>query len=50
MGITKKTSASVLLGKYPHETIPSCATLETYDENPIYITVNIPEDAVKSVT
>ena len=30
-----KTVASVLEGKHTSETIPSCATLETYEDTPI---------------
>ena len=44
-----KTAALLFSGKYPHENNSSCATLETYDRTPIFITVYITEDAVKSV-
>ena len=32
-----------------HETIPFCATLETYDKTPIFIPIDITEDAFKLV-
>ena len=31
------------------ETIPSCATLDTYEETPIFVPVDITEEAVESV-
>ena len=40
---------SVLAGKPPHKKIPSCVTIETYDETPIFIPVYITEDSVESV-
>ena len=36
-------------GKNPSETIPSCATLETYEETFIFIPVNVTEESVESV-
>ena len=44
-----ETVTLVLEGKIPSETIPSCATLETYEETHISIPVNITEEAVESV-
>ena len=49
MGTINKTVTSVLEGKHPSKTIPSCATLETYKETPIFITVNITKESVESV-
>ena len=49
MGIINKTVASVLEGGNPSETIPSCATLETYEETPIFIPDDNTEEAVESV-
>ena len=37
-------------GRDPHKNIPSCATLERYNKIPIFIPIDITEDAVKSVT
>ena len=48
-GAINKTVALVLEGKHPSEKIPSCATLETYKETPIFIPVKITEEAVESV-
>ena len=48
-GMINKTVTSVLEGKHLSKTIPCCATLETYDETPIFIPVNITEEAVESV-
>ena len=48
-GTINETVASVLEGKHPHKKIPSCSTLDTYDEIPIFIPVEITEDAVKLV-
>ena len=45
----KETAASVLEGKRPSETFPSCATLETYNKTPIFIPVGIMEEAVEIV-
>ena len=45
-GKINQTVASVLEGKYTCKTIPSCATLETYEETPIFIPVDITEEAV----
>ena len=45
----KKTVTSVLEGKHPSKKIPSCATLETYEETPIFIPFDITEEAVESV-
>ena len=44
-----ETVASFLERKNPRENNPSCATLETYEERPIFILVGITEDAVKLV-
>ena len=44
-----ETVTSVLEGKHPSKTIPSCAKLETYEETPILIPVDITEEAVESV-
>ena len=48
-GMINETVTSVLEGKHPSETIPSCATLEMYEETPILIPVNITEEAIESV-
>ena len=48
-GTINKTVAYVLEVRHPSETIPSCATLETYEETPIFIPVDITEEAVESV-
>ena len=48
-GIINETVTSVLAGKHPHNKIPSCATLETYNETPILIPVDITEDVIKLV-
>ena len=48
-GTINKTVASVLERKNPSVTIPSCATLETYEETPILIPVDITEEVVESV-
>ena len=48
-GTIKNTGASVLEAKHPSKNIPSCATLETYKETPIFIPVYITEEAVESV-
>ena len=48
-GPINKTVASVLEGKNLHEKCLPCATLEMYNEPPIFIPVNITEDTVKSV-
>ena len=45
-GKINETVPLVLEGKNPSETIPSCVTLETYDETPIFIPVDITEEAV----
>ena len=45
-GTSNKTVATVLEGKHPSDTIPSYATLETYEETPIFILVDITEEAV----
>ena len=44
-----ETVTSVLEGKHPSEKNPSCAMLETYKENPIFIPAYITEEAVESV-
>ena len=43
------TVESVLKGKYPGKTISFCAKLEMYKETPIFIPVNVTEEAVYSV-
>ena len=48
-GTINKTVKSILEGKNTSEKIPSCATLETYTETPIFIPVNITEESVESV-
>ena len=49
MGTINGTVTSVLEGKNPSKTIPSCATLEMYEVTPILIPVDITEEAVESV-
>ena len=49
-GKINDTITSVLEVKYPRETIPSCDTLETYEETLIFIPVDITEEAVESVS
>ena len=46
-GTIKKTVTSILALEHPHEKIPSCSTLETYDKTPILIPEDITEDAVE---
>ena len=48
-GTINKTVTSVLKRKYPHKEILSCATLETYEEMPIFIPVDITEEAVELI-
>ena len=48
-GTINKTPASVLEGKHPNEKKSCCDTLQTYDKTPIFIPVDITEDAVKLV-
>ena len=48
-GPINKNVASVLEGNHLHKTFLSCATLEMYNEPPIFVPVNITEDTVKSV-
>ena len=45
-GTINETTTSGLEGKYPHEKIPYCAMLETCNETPIFISVDITEEAV----
>ena len=45
-GMINETVTSVLEEKHPSETIPYCAKLETYEETPIFIPVNIMEESV----
>ena len=40
---------SVLEGKHTSKNIPSCATLETYEDTPIFIPVDITKEAVELV-
>ena len=49
-GVINKTFAYLLTEKHTQENISSCSMLETYNETPIFIPVDIAEDAVKSVT
>ena len=44
-GMINDTVASVLEGKYLHKKIPSCATLETYEETHIFFPINIKEQS-----
>ena len=44
-----ETVESVLEVKHTRENIPSCATLETYEEMPIFIPVDNTEEVVKLV-
>ena len=48
-GTINETVALGLEGKYPSEAILSCATLETYEETPIFIPVDITGEAVEPV-
>ena len=48
-GVINKTFAYLLTEKHTQENISSCSMLETYNETPIFIPVDIAEDAVKSV-
>ena len=48
-GFMNKTVTLVLEVKHPHKKIPSCTTLETYEKVPIFIPVDITEDAVKLI-
>ena len=45
-GTINETIALVSEGKHPSKTIASCDTLETYEETPIFISVDIMEEAV----
>ena len=45
----KETVTSVLEGKYHRKTIPSCATLETYEVTPIFIPLDITDKSVELV-
>ena len=49
MGMINKTVALILEGNHPSKNIPSYATLETYEETPIFIPVDITKEAVESV-
>ena len=44
-----ETVAFVLEGGHSIETIPSYTMLKTYEETPIFVPVNITEEAVESV-
>ena len=46
-GVINETLTSVLEDKHPHEKIPTCSTLEAYNETPIFIPVDTTEDVVK---
>ena len=48
-GTINETVASVLEVKHPCQNIPSCAMLKTYEEAPIFIPINITEEAVELV-
>ena len=48
-GTINKIVTSVLEGRHPSKTITSCATLDTYKETPIFITVDITKEAGESV-
>ena len=48
-GTINETVTSVLEGKHPSETIPSCTMLKTYEKPPIFIPVDITEEAVEAV-
>ena len=48
-GTINETDILVLEGKHLSKTIPSCATLEKYEDTPIFIPVNITEESVESV-
>ena len=48
MGIINETLTYVLVVKHPIEKISACYTLEAYDKTPIFIPVEIMEDAVGS--
>ena len=48
-GTINETVTSFLEEKNPSETIPSCATLETYEDTTILIPVNITEESIESV-
>ena len=49
-GMINDTVSSFLEGKHLRKTIPSCDMLETYEETPISIPVNVTEKAVESVS
>ena len=49
-GVLNETVEFVLAGKHPHKTGSSCSMLERYKETPIFIPVDITEDAVELVT
>ena len=49
-GTINKNFASVFEGVNLIKTIPSCATLKTYEETPIFVPVDITEEAVESVS
>ena len=49
MGTSNNTDISVLEGKYLQTEKIICSMLETYDEMPNFIPVNITKDAVNSV-
>ena len=44
-----ETVAYILSGKHPHENFPAHSMLDMYDKMPIFIPVEIVEDAVKLV-
>ena len=49
-GTINETVALVLEVKHPSKTISSCATLEMYEETPIFVPVDITEKSTESVT
>ena len=49
-GTINETVTSFLEVTQPRKTIPSCATLETYEQTPIFIPIDITEEAVELVT
>ena len=47
--MVNNTATPVLEGKYQRRTIPSRATLEMYKEMPIFIPIDITEEALEQV-
>ena len=48
-GTINESVTLVLEGRPPSEKIPSCVTLESYEETPIFIPVDIIEESVEFV-